>query len=413
MMFRNPKQMERRMAFAVAIGLFASAAAWAGKPDKPGGGGGKPGTAGYTLVALPDELGGTDLNGYAEGLQEVRDESGELVGVEVVGMLGGRAHHWQVDASGAIVGTSELPLPAGADPETTFSTAQDINQGGLVVGCARPSGALRPLVWLDPLNPDSTPIELPVPSGFAGSARAININNHGLVVGWLRASDGIEYVVAWGIKPDGTVVGPEVIGLGDAGAPDVNDAGTVVATVNHQAQRWQVDWNGETLSVSPPEILTAEMVDEKGDAETITLPRVAGINEYGDVCGTYRPVPDGSYEAYLLTAEGVLIEMPKLVDNKRRGTANYQASDLNDAAELQSVEVVGAALIYDKRTNVVVDDTQAVWQGDNATDLQASTDQPDSQLWLVDFAVVSDSGWLAGFGWDSNDDPKAIVLVPE
>jgi len=44
---------------------------------------------------------------------------------------------------------------------------------------------------------------------------------------------------------------------------------------------------------------------------------------------------------------------------------------------------------------------------------KALTGQPNSQLTLEYFSVVGDAGWLAGFGWDSRFDPRAVVLVPK
>ena len=62
-MFRNSKRTGRWPAIAVAIGLFCSSqAAWAGKPDKPGGGGGK--EPGYSIIQL-DDVEGAFTNGVA------------------------------------------------------------------------------------------------------------------------------------------------------------------------------------------------------------------------------------------------------------------------------------------------------------------------------------------------------------
>ena len=57
------------------------------KPDKPGGGGG----SGFVMVPLVDSSGSLNEIGYAEGLHELRDEAGELVGMEVVGISAGDA----------------------------------------------------------------------------------------------------------------------------------------------------------------------------------------------------------------------------------------------------------------------------------------------------------------------------------
>ena len=127
-------------AFFLAIGLIAVTPALAKPPkDKPGGGnggGGDSGGSGYVMVPLADSSGSLNGIGYAEGLHELRDEAGELVGMEVVGVSAGDAHYWALDASGTPFVAEALLLPDGADSSTTVTAANDINDDGIIVGSA-------------------------------------------------------------------------------------------------------------------------------------------------------------------------------------------------------------------------------------------------------------------------------------
>ena len=391
-------------AFFLAIGLIAVTPALAKPPkDKPGGGnggGGDSGGSGYVMVPLADSSGSLNGIGYAEGLHELRDEAGELVGMEVVGVSAGDAHYWALDASGTPFVAEALLLPDGADSSTTVTAANDINDDGIIVGSAGTMGTLRPMAWPSFLE---SPIELPVPTAFVGDAIAVEINNHGLVVGWL-SSDTERSIVAWGLQADSTPVGPTVLGADiDAWAPDVNDAGTVVGTIQDQAYRWQLTWDGTHLSASNAEALWI------GD---IPLQSATAINEHGDICGEYRP--DGP-QTYLLTAGGALIDMPYLVDTGRHATTNTQANDLNDAADINSVQVVGEVNIYRAKGTPIIDrlGAEVVWQGGQTIDLEKVTNQPNSDLNLQWIGAISNAGWLAGYALTPDlFDERAVVLVP-
>lgn len=365
---------------------------------------------GFTLVSLPDEWGDTNQSGYANSLHEVRDEAGSVRELEVVGILNGRAHYWALSAAGNVIDAAELPLPVEIDGEVN-SNATGINDHGVIVGSAGLANAHRPYAWRGAIS-GAAPIELPVFDGFRGTASATGITNHGLILGWWQDEDGIEYVVAWGLTPDGTIIGPELLGLAANGwKAEANDAGDVVCTLDYQAYKWFVDWNGETLTVSAPQALTATITDAGGAVRTLPLMTATGVNEHGDVCGAYQP---NGWQAYLLTAEGVLKNMPYLVDNRRLGTRNISASNLNDAPTADQITIAGRGHTYYKNSGVIERlDVTLLWRGNQAYDLQAITSQSNSQLALKDIHAVSDAGWLAGYGWTTNLDPRPVVLVPK
>lgn len=381
------------------LGLLAIAGAIIFVAAEPGfaGKGNKGGAAAFTLVPLPHHSGSMDEISYAEGLHELQDEAGELVGMEVVGISGGDAHYWMLDADGNMLTAMALPLPAGADPETTVTAAKDINDEGIIVGSAGSSGAGTAFFWPSFLE---SPTELRLPDGFDGNATAININNNGLIVGWLSSATE-ESIVVWGLKTDGDVVGPIVLGAdAEVWAPDVNDAGIVVGTIQYQAYRWQVDWDGESLSASAAESLWAG---------ALPLQSATGVNEQGDICGHYSP---NGRQTYLLTTEGVLIDMPYVVDNRRYATRNLAANDLNDAATVDSIQVVGYGHVYRRSSGIIETlSMELLWQGDQAVDLDKAISQQTSDMGLEWIGRVSNAGWMAGHGW-TNEQARAIVLVP-
>jgi hypothetical protein len=224
-----------------------------------------------------------------------------------------------------------------------------------------------------------------------------------LVVGWLE-SPTERSIVAWGFSSNGPPVGPLLLGSDeDAWAPDVNDAGTVVGSIQFQAYRWSVVWDGTNLSSSPGEALFA-----KGFA----LQRATAINEAGDICGRYRP---DNTETFLLTAGGELIDMPHLVDTGRQATANRQASDLTDAIDVNSIQIVGECDVYRAKGTPIIDrfGVEVLWQGGQVLDLENVVNQSNSGLNLQWIATINNHGWLAGYALtpDTFDD-RAVVLIP-
>jgi serine/threonine protein kinase len=114
-----------------------------------------------------------------------------------------------------------LSQPAGA----ISAWALGINHAGWVVGAGRfpeAAGVLeRGLVWIDPLNPDDQPLQLPPLPGERPTSRGLWINDSGVVGGW-----SVERHVSWRIGAERSVSEPEPLGTGRAFA--LNDAAATV-----------------------------------------------------------------------------------------------------------------------------------------------------------------------------------------
>ena len=147
------------------------------------------------------------------------------------------------------------------------------------------------------------------------------------------------------------------------------------------------------------------MIDENGQPRTVSL-RSMAINEAGDICGKYAAA-DGPSGAFLLLFDGTLIDLPPL-DGKRLITQSNNAYDLNDAADIASIQVVGDVAFFDTR-GFYLDTFPAVWQSSSVMDLEAKT---YSDLKLVGIDRISNHGWLAGYAGDLTT-PRAAVVVPK
>jgi uncharacterized membrane protein len=394
-MFENSKRTGWWIVVVVVIGLVCFSQAEAAKPSKP-----------YTLVLLPSVDDNTDLDGYANGMNEILIDD-QLAAVEIVGSLGGSAYHWLLDVQGNVIMTTSL-LPTGQATE-----AHDINDDGVIVGGGDIDGAQLPLAWL---SLDDAPMELPVPEGITGTA--VNVNNYGMVVGVLEdAATSTKIAVVWQLtegENGPTFVDPVILAqVSSVREPDLNDAGQVVAVVRSggtfQGQRWSVTWDGAELTPSEPEILTGTMMDENGQPQTVSLEPQA-INEAGDICGWYGAA-GGPWGAFLLLTDGTLIDLPPL-ESKRYLTRSGNAYDLNDAVDPALIQIVGEVHFFEKRSGREAGTYQTVWQGGNVTDLEAQTAQPDSDLRLVGIDRISNHGWLAGYAGEFTA-PRAAVIVPK
>jgi probable HAF family extracellular repeat protein len=152
------------------------------------------------------------------------NELGQVAGQITLSSGASEAAIW--DSSGAI---TRLGLLTGG----SFSSAQDINDNGWVVGVASAADSTRGFVW-----DGSGPIEaLSLPSG-ATSSVAQGINNDNAVAGTANVMFGPSLAVVW---QDGVPIAlPPLADGATASAVDINDAGQVVGDCATTAPPWLV-----------------------------------------------------------------------------------------------------------------------------------------------------------------------------
>jgi uncharacterized membrane protein len=159
---------------------------------------------------------------------------GQVSGPEELGTLAGSTHQWPtgINNQGVITGygwpagqsvANEIAFIHGGTmraltpPDGARTTrAFGINEQGVVVGWSEMPGlGLRGPVWLNPLDPDDRPIQLPAPTGSTASY-GLHINNNGVIAGFSAASGPNS--VLWQLDPGGTASGPNPTGLGGVNA---------------------------------------------------------------------------------------------------------------------------------------------------------------------------------------------------
>ena len=403
----SAKRFCQILAITVTTCLFCVTIADAKKPEKPpGGGGGDIGSGGYARVLLSDEQGNTGIAGTANELREVVS-NGALSGVEVVGALSGKAYYWLLDSAGNVIMATPLPAPPAPD----LSAAMDLNAAGVVVGSRGVLADVRPVYWP---SLSSAPVDLPVPAGLTGNA--VNINENGMIVGELDDPiNETELAAVWQLTgdPANPVAGPLLLTEATTvWVPAINDAGTVVVTSAFQGLRWEVNWDGTSLTASAAEELTGSIPDENGVPRAVIL-HSTGLNELGDLCGEYTAIGGGMWGTFLLLSDGTLIDLPT-PDSKRYVPLNNDAYDLTDDVDATAIQIVGSVSLFDKRTSINTDDMPVLWQGGTVTDLETVTSQPNPKLRLSGIDRVSNQGWLSGHAEDPDTSLRyGVVLVPQ
>jgi hypothetical protein len=382
-----------------SAGLFDPSAAFAQK-GKPGGGGGGGTTASYQLVPLA----------ATPGLVTSLNASGQMVGY-VQGPL--RATHWELDAQGTVATTLlDRELLVDGEVVSFDSAAQNINDQGLIVGALGhydTNSGWRPVVWWDESAPARA---LPVPDGMllddggayaVSNASPLHVGLQAVAVGRLIETVGSgfqTFVTAWAIHADGSLSEPVILAVGvfdkyASVAIDINSSLTLVGTVDRQAMRWQLAWDGESLSV----ISAQNLFPGTQDSDT------AAINEFGDICGLR------SGAAYLLeNVGGVLTErsLAKLVNSKQERADNVRAGALDNSA---TPRMIGAVSVHSKSSGTFVRFYDPVlWQGTTVLDLTKATSP--SPLLPEYLTGINDAGWIVGDGW-TGQIRVPVVLLPQ
>lgn len=285
---------------------------------------------------------------------------------EVVGVSGSltieRAILWQRGA------TIDLgPLPGGFT-----SMAQGINNRGQIVGGARLESTddlrvFHAAIWNDRAI---TPLEeLPE----ARESMAFAINALGQAVGYSDAPGGRRPVV-W--------IGGEVSPLSsDVGeAQDINNRGQVVGTVGTSAVRWELGTSGDTL-----------LGDLPGGADSSTA---FAINQTGQIVGQ-GSAADGVHA--FLWSNGIMIDLGVLP-----GSETSRAFDINDRGQ-----VVGTS-----RDGGIAANRAFLWENGEMFDLNALVDDLDGWL-LLSAQAINNRGQIVGQAFSADlSEFHAFLLTP-
>lgn len=386
----------RRLSVLVlcSVYLFLSQLGFAAKPS----GGGAAGT--YRIVPLAS----------SPGLVQSINASGQMVGFFRDPPL---AAHWELDAQGNVATiTLDREILVGDEIVAYDSVAGDVNDQGIIAGALgnyETGTDWRPVVWFDEFAPAR---ELPIPAGIVlDGGEAFAVSNYlaahtglqAVVVGRFIEAVGTSFhthVAAWAIRTDGSIADAVVLDVGVTGkfesaAVDINSGLTVVGTLDQQAMRWQLAWDGQTLSVTTSQSLFPG----------VQFSSTSAINDSGDICGTR------SGTAYLLeNVGGVLTErsLGKLVDNRRDGTDNVRAAALDNSS---TPRVVGSVNVYTKSSGIIsrLYDPE-LWQGSSVLDLTKAT---SSTTLLPNYLNgINGAGRIVGDGW-TGQIHVPVVLIPQ
>jgi uncharacterized membrane protein len=243
-------------------------------------------------------------------------------------------------------------------PGASHSSAQDINENGLVVGYSTGASGLRGWVWSRAGGMQA----LPTRAGEVSEARGVN--DAGDIVGRMGSR-----AVMW---RNGSIIDLQTFAAGSSAAWDINENGTVVGTYwgnPGQAFRW-TPTEGMTLVMSPAG-------DPGGEA--------LGINASGQIAGWGLP-PGGTglndYEAYLSTG-GVAQTLGSL------GGKGSAAAAVNDLGW-----VVGRANYLDPLGSRTGDGTSVAFlrrPGESMKRLQGLRLKGTSEAW-----DINTDGWVVG-----------------
>jgi len=222
---------------------------------------------------------------------------------------------------------------------TSDAMAQDVNDGGVVIGSFLPpaGGVARAFVWspAQPRGTVGTVAELPSLGGSGVSAAAIN--NAGSIIGAGAIATGETHpflLTSAGTMQDLGVPSPATSGA----ANDVNDAGHVVGHVSsatgYRATRWSV-------AVDPAGAVQVEAVEELGTIPGGGSSEALGVNELGQVAGYAFESPTNTMNhAVLWTKSGTSWIVEDL--GTLPGAAGGIAEDVNAPGQVVGFSVPSA-----------------------------------------------------------------------
>jgi hypothetical protein len=319
----------------------------------------------------------------------------------------GQAVGWVRDADGTIQGlhldmaTGAYTLLAGG-PASGAGGLNDFNQ---IVGDIGDIGAF----WASPL---AEPITLPPLPGHV-RCWAAQINNAGFVTGGSdNDSIGPEVPVVWRVALDANgdpqVKGPWPLEPLDAGTEwwgsSINESSFDGTDWAAQIAGWSFDGvSGETRAVvwtvrlNEDGTLTPEAPVSLGTLglDDPSWSMGAGINDFGDVCGTSDRQPFVAPTGDALQA----LSVP-------RGTYRAIPSDINESGE-----IVGYVWFYYKRKIITNDDRAHLWRGGEVISLRDEIDRKSGWGKLRWAYCINNEGIIGGSG-TFDGDQRGFLLIP-
>jgi len=276
----------KRSLFTATVVLLALGTVHAGKPDNSGGTGGGGNSNPYLLVDLGGFTGGDFVQAWAHDVNNP-DASGlmQVVGdsfVPIPGVRDPQAALWDVTADGAVLGLTDIS-PAGYQ---TSSSRQVNDLGFALVNSTH--------VYV----PGAGLLTLPGFDGGTGSPGLLD--DLGNVFGSAPDADGVEHPAMWHIDPSGQITGPVELGdLGDFRCRNINNNGVMAGYVNPDAAIAWFDGAGQ---------LQVQVLGALGPYD---VAQAVAISDNGMVAGNSRD-PSGYEEAFAWTAENGMVGLGNL-----------------------------------------------------------------------------------------------------
>jgi hypothetical protein len=395
--------------FLVVVGALAAAAPPTDLMAKPPRGS----TVNYEIIQLSNRL----------GMVRAINSSGEMVGFLEVGGIQ-TATNWQLTSSGVAESKLSLSFFEGDDHSLRSGSADGINDQGIIVGTIEDASTgyveILPVCWINRTSlPQILSYDPSIPAEMYVRGSAFSVCNTPSLAAGLKAvivghyveypegaienKPAITHAVAWAISDSGSIALPLELAVfpSVAGneyrtvAIDINARLTVVGSVGDQAVRWQLSWNGNSLTVISTTVLFPNLSWSNSRA----------INENGDICGERA---NYSTPYLLKSVNGALVEQT-LTTPSFSGSEYYKPYGARALNDLATPQVVGASSVFDSRSKILNRTVELLWQGTMVYDLERVT--PSNTIEPDYMTSVNNQGWLAGQGWVSAQALRVPVVL--
>jgi probable HAF family extracellular repeat protein len=261
------------------------------------------------------------------------------------------------------------PLPIITElraPGEGANTVYALNDRGQAVGASLSANGERAVLW-----EGGKVVELPT---LGGDSRALDINNHGQIVGWSRAEGGEAHPVLW---ENGEIQDLGLFKVGeDAFANKINEAGQISGG-----------------SLAPPSVLPGwfpfsntcwfwdKGVMTKVDSLGHRGCRVLDINDKGQVLGV-SDAAGTSGERSFVWENGVTTDLGSL------GGAVTYASDINNRGQVAGAGPTASTLWR-----------AFLWEEGTMTELEAPAGMPTTAVSINDAGEITGGGAIPNLGW--------------